>query len=308
MQLTRLSKLLFVFFLSCFLLIVTNNASVIGLDVNNLEDNVGPANSVWTSISSEFILNHYTQSDKVQTEIRKLVADKDNFERILRAATPYISFIHNQTKAKGLPAEIALIPFIESEFNPNDHSKKGALGLWQLMSGTATELGVKVKASYDGRRNVIASTKAALAYFKDLGNDFHGDWYLAIAAYNCGQGKVESVKKRTGQNDFWNLPLPQETKLYVPRLLAVAEIISNPKKYGIELPEISNEPYFAVMKADKPIDLESAAKTADINIKTLQSLNPDAKKAGGVVQKEGSLLVPTEKVKEVQTKLDVHPA
>src|SRR5262249_50075837 len=150
----------------------------------------------------------------------RILADQEHFYKILKSAVPYIYYIHKQTQASGLPAELALIPFIESEFNPNDLSNKGALGLWQLMSGTARDLGVKIRSGYDGRRNVITSTNAALAYFKDLGKLFKGNWYLAIAAYNCGEGRVQSSIKRTGHRNFWELPLPQETKYYVPRLLA----------------------------------------------------------------------------------------
>src|SRR5262249_6307926 len=148
------------------------------------------------------------------------------------------------TRARDLPAELALIPVIESEYNPNDRSNKGATGLWQLMRQTAHELGVVVQGGYDGRRNVLASTKAALAYFKDLGDLFNGNWYLAIAAYNCGQGRVQSAIRRTGSESFWNLPLPRDTKYYVPRLLAVAEIVKHPAKYGITLPQVQNKPYF----------------------------------------------------------------
>jgi membrane-bound lytic murein transglycosylase D len=146
---------------------------------------------------------------------------------------------------RNLPSELALIPFIESEFNSNNRSKKGAAGLWQLMKETAHLFGVKIKSGYDGRRNLIVSTKAALTYFEDLGNNFKGNWYLAIAAYNSGQFRVESAVRRAGSHNFWDLKkLPRETKEYVPKLLAVAEIVQNPEKYGVHLPQVNNEPRF----------------------------------------------------------------
>lgn len=200
-------------------------------------------NSIWDVMAGEFKLNDQTQSIRVQAEIRKILADRDKFIQILWAAQPYIYYIHQQTEARHLPAEIGLIPVIESEFNPNDHSSKGARGLWQLMAGTAHELGVKVRTGYDGRLDFAVSTKAALAYFKDLGSEFKGNWYLAIAAYNCGQVRVESAVRKAGTRSYWKLSLPTETKLYVPKLLAVAEIIKNPHKYGIQLPPIANKPY-----------------------------------------------------------------
>lgn len=282
-----------------------SNVNPLGMSSKNTSNlSAKEVESIWKSISGEFQLDHKAQLSRVQSEIRKLLADRDKLYQILTAAAPYIYFIHKQTQARGLPAELALIPVIESEFNPNDRSKKGATGLWQLMPQTARELGVKVKSGYDGRRNVVASTKAALAYFKDLGDMFKGNWYLAIAAYNCGQVKVAKAKRRTGSQSYWNLPLPKETKLYVPRLLAVAAIVKNPKKYGIELPHIKNEPFFTELKVKKPVNLSKVAKTSGINIETLHSLNPDHKHV--VTPKAAdtaSLLVPANKVHTVKAQL-----
>lgn len=251
--------------------------------------------SIWSNISKNLNLDHRTNSSQVRAEIRKLLADKSELNRILKQAAPYIYFIYQQTHARGLPAELSLIPFIESEFNPNDRSHVGATGLWQLMPQTAKELGVKVKANYDGRRDVIASTKAALAYFKDLGNLFKGNWYLAIAAYNCGQGKILSEMKKTGSNSFWNIRVPKETRIYVPKLLAVAAIVKEPEKYGVQLPHIKNQPYFKEVKVSKPLNLEKVAKSTNTNLKTLKKLNPDYNH-GMVAKKNGyMLLVPVDK-------------
>lgn len=246
--------------------------------------------SIWSSVARELKLDHQAQSSRVQAEINKLLADRNELYRILKSAGPYIYFIFEQTKAKGLPAEIALVPFIESEFNPNDRSKKGALGLWQLMSGTAHELGVKIKSGYDGRKNIIASTHAALAYFKDLGSFFKGDWYLALAAYNCGQGRVKSVEKRSGSHNFWNLALPKETKFYVPKLLAVSAIIKNPDKYGVTLPPINNKPYFKQVTVNDAANLNKIAESSGADIKVLHALNPDYKKM--TVPKQTAVLIP----------------
>jgi len=261
--------------------------------------------SIWSTMQDELNLDHKDQSPQVKAEIRKLLADQDELYRILKAASPYIYFIYKQTRERGLPAELALIPVIESEFNPNDHSNKGATGLWQLMPGTARDLGVKVKSNYDGRRNVVASTRAALAYFNDLGNLFKGNWLLAIAAYNCGEGRVASAQRRAGSHSFWNLPLPTETKYYVPKLLAVAAIIKNPEKYGFQLPPISNEPYFAEVKVNKSVNLEKVAKTSGISVDTLHKLNPDLKNNIVPTSNKGTttLLVPVKKVETVKTQL-----
>jgi membrane-bound lytic murein transglycosylase D len=303
--LSSISKYLILALLSCSLLIIWNENNLEDSGVKFVAENtarstVKPANSIWNSMRQEFTLDHRTQSKQVQAEIRKLLADQDKLYEILRAAGPYMYYIYKKTQARGLPIELALIPFIESEFNPNDRSKKGATGLWQLMPQTAKELGVKVKEGYDGRRNVIDSTNAALAYFNDLGKEFPGNWELAIAAYNCGQGCVAHAKRRAGSENFWNLHLPQETRFYVPKLLAVAAIIENPEKYGVQLPPINDEPYFTQVKVSKPVSLEKVAKTSGINIKTLHKLNPDSKH-GIVPTKNGTttLLVPVQKAKVV---------
>jgi len=231
--------------------------------------------SIWESIRKEFKLNGHVNSKEVQKEIKSLMVDKNRLTRILQSASPYMYYIFNQTKSNHLPGEIVLVPMIESEFNPYDKSNKGATGIWQLMSVTAQQLGVSVKQGYDGRRNIVASTKAALAYFKDLGVLFHGNWYLAIAAYNSGQKVVLNATRKAGHKNFWQLKLPKETKIYVPRLLALAEIINHPDKYHIKLPHISNTPYFATLETKKNINLKHMANLTGTNIDMLTRLNPD---------------------------------
>lgn len=260
--------------------------------------------SIWNTLSQELILDHKEETPQVKAEIRKLLADQGKLYDILKAAGPYIYFIHQQTEKRKLPAELALIPVIESEFNPNDHSKAGATGLWQLIPGTAHELGVLVKSGYDGRRNVISSTNAALAYFNDLGNFFKGNWYLAIAAYNCGQGKVLSAEKRAGSQNFFNLHLPKETQYYVPKLLAVAEIVKAPEKYGVQLPPINNQPYFTTVKVAKPTNLDQVAKSTGVSIKTLTTLNPDYNHKV-VPKKVDTILVPIAQANKVKATLGV---
>lgn len=307
--LTRSTKYLISAVLSLTLLLTLDGGNTDFIKLGSLPEthirtNTKPVNSIWSSISSELNLDHKTESSRVQAEIRGLLADRSKLYQILKAAGPYIYFIHKQTQERGLPAELALIPVIESEFNPNDRSNKGATGLWQLMPQTARELGIKVKSGYDGRRNVIASTKAALAYFKDLGIFFNGNWDLAIAAYNCGQGKVLSVQRRTGNKNFWVLPLPSETKHYVPKLLAVAAIVKNPEKYGVQLPHINNEPYFTELKVTKTVKLGQVAKSSGVSVETLHTLNPDYNH-GNVPKKNNtvSLLVPAKKSPIIKAQL-----
>lgn len=287
-------KLFLLVALSCSLLIARDcNRYEYKGEPTNIESASTASESIWDSMSRELNLDHRDESAQVQAEIHKLLADQGELYRILQASGPYIYFIYQQTQEHHLPAELALIPVIESEFNPNDTSSKaGARGLWQLMPQTAHELGIKVREGYDGRKDVIASTHAALAYFKDLGNMFNNNWYLAIAAYNCGQGRIFSAMHHSGSSNFWSLRVPTETKLYVPRLLAVAAIVKDPEKYGVQLPNIGNQPYFTDVKIDKPMNLTQVAKKIDVNVQTLNKLNPDYK--NGMVAKQGeyTVLVP----------------
>lgn len=266
---------------------------------------IQPVESIWTSLRSKLTLDHKVQSARVQTEIHKFLADKKKLYEILKSSAPYIYFIKQMTQIRHLPAEIALIPVIESEFNPNDHSNKGATGLWQLMPATARGLGIKVKSNYDGRRNVVMSTEAALAYFNDLKNNFHGNWQLAISAYNSGEGKIKSAVRRKGSSDFWNLKLPTETKLYLPKLLAIAAIIQNPEKYGVQLPPIANKPYFVELKTNKPVNLTKIAKSTGSNIDTMHALNPDYSHEHVLPNKQGSytLLIPVKNATAAKTQL-----
>lgn len=266
---------------------------------------IQPVESIWSNIGRKLVLDHRVQSARVQAEIHKLLANKKKLYEILQSSAPYIYFIHQKTQAHHLPSEIALIPAIESEFNPNDRSKRGAAGLWQLMPMTARELGVNVKSGYDERRNVVSSTDAALAYLNDLKNNFHGNWDLAISAYNCGQGTVKSATRRAGSNNFWNLRLPAETKVYLPKLLAIAEIIKHPERYGMKLPPISNRPYFIQLILNKPVNLASIAKTTGTNINTLHALNPDYRHESAQPNKHGAytLLVPVKDAEALKSKL-----
>jgi membrane-bound lytic murein transglycosylase D len=258
--------------------------------------------SIWKSLRNNFELDHRAQSAPVQAQIRAFVADKEKLYKILRASAPYIYFIHQQVEAHNLPAEIALIPVIESEFNPYDHSNKGAAGLWQLMPQTARDLGVDVRKSYDGRRNVVNSTNAALNYFSDLNHLFKGNWYLALAAYNSGEMKVLRAQKRAGSHNFWNLQLPHETKVYVPKLLAIAEIIEHPEKYGIDLPTVYSTPYFQSVTILKPISLAKLAEVSSIDQNLLETLNPDYRK--GLPARHGStFLLPVARSPQSRTDL-----
>ena len=175
-----------------------------------------------------------------------------------------------------------MIPFVESKYEVFAYSSAGAVGIWQLMPGTATGQGLKINWWYDGRRDLMTSTRAALDYLSYLYEFFNQDWLHAIAAYDAGEGTIYNAIKRNRQQakqtDLWHLSLPKETQRYIPKLLAISAIIADPETYGVELPLVSSDPYFSVIDIKQQIDMQHAANLADIPILTLRYLNPGFKR------------------------------
>lgn len=228
-----------------------------------------------------------------------------------RQSEPYIYHIINEIKKKKLPGELALIPMIESGFDPFAYSGAGAAGLWQLMPGTGSGLGLKQDWWFDGRRSISQSTQAALDYFTYLKSYFQGNWLLAIAAYDSGQGKIHRALQAAGftrnRAEFWKLSVPKETRKYIPRLLAIAEVLQNPQRYNVNLPPIAYEPYFEPVEIGSQIDLNQAAKLADISYEELIRLNPGYNRWVTAPYKPFRLLLPKEKVQQFNEKLNELP-
>lgn len=258
------------------------------------------APNVWDVLRSQFILNHETNQPEVQAQVRWLVSHPSYIQRLARSE-PYMYHIVSEIQKRKLPGELALLPMIESAYDPFAYSGAGAAGLWQLMPGTGTHLGLKQDWWFDGRRSIRPSTDAALNYLAYLNKFFKGNWTLAIAAYDSGEGTVARAIKNSGQAsarhvNFWKLPVPNETKAYVPRLLALAEVIQYPQRYGIRLPEIPHTPYFEEVNIGSQIDLNHAAKLAGMSYKELIQLNPGYNRWTTAPYKPFKLLIPTEKV------------
>ena len=190
----------------------------------------------------------------------------------------YMHYIVGQLDARKMPRELALLPVVESAFEPYAYSRARASGLWQFIPGTGSRFGLKQNWWYDGRRDVVASTRGALDYLQALHDEFNGDWLLAIAAYNCGEANVERAVNRNVREglpiDFWHLKLPAETRAYVPKLLAMRRIVTEPAAYGLEFSQIPDAPYFAVVKTGGQIDLQVVAEIAGIPRDELYELNP----------------------------------
>lgn len=238
------------------------------------------AGNIWTAIAANFELpdeNDYNPA--VAWQINWFMQHPKYVQKMAESAKPFLYYIFQQVKKRHLPGELALLPMVESAYDPfATNYGSGAAGLWQMMPGTASGFGLRLDWWYDGRRDVIASTNAALNYFVYLGKFFNGDWLLAVAAYDSGEGTVDDAIKRNASagksTEFWYLSLPYETETYVPKLLALATIIANPREYPVGLPDIKNAPYLAAVNVGSQIDLSKAAQMAGLSLEELSRLNP----------------------------------
>jgi membrane-bound lytic murein transglycosylase D len=214
----------------------------------------------------------------VASQLNWFANHPDFLERTWGRAGLWLYYIVGQLEERKMPAELALLPVIESAFEPYAYSRARASGLWQFISDTGRRFGLKQDWWYDGRRDPIEATRAALDYLEALHDEFDGDWLLAIAAYNCGELAVSRAIERNQRlgkpTDFWHLKLPTETRGYVPELLAMRRLVANPARYGLEFSRIPNEPYFVAIQTGGQIDLKVVADIAGISVEDLYELNP----------------------------------
>ncbi|MFH4467410.1 lytic transglycosylase [Vibrio diabolicus] len=227
---------------------------------------------------------------------------------VSKRATPFLYMITKRIEERGLPMELALLPVVESSFDAFAYSHGSAAGLWQFVPGTGKMMGLEQNYWYDGRRDVAAATDAALDYLVQLNERFDGSWEHAIAAYNSGGGRVSSAirkNKKLGKPiDFFSLDLPKETSSYVPKLLALADVIANQDKYGLNIPAIPNKPVLALVDPKEQLDLAIAADYAGIGVKELQSYNPAYNQWSTAPEGPHQLLIPVEKKETFLTKVE----
>jgi membrane-bound lytic murein transglycosylase D len=201
----------------------------------------------------------------------------DYVEFIVELGSHYLYYVVQEVERRNMPAEIALLPMIESAYNPYAYSRSHASGMWQFIRSTAKVYGLRQNYWYDGRRDVMAATNAALDYLQDLHAAF-GSWDLALAAYNMGEGGLSRAiarnKARKRPTDYEHLRIPRETRNYFPKLQAVKNIISDPARFGLKLAAIPNQPYFTALATDRHIDVKLAAELAEISIEEFRILNP----------------------------------
>lgn len=250
--------------------------------------------SLWGELRQGFRMGE-VNPELVRRHESKFIASRSYFGRVVNRSRPYMYHIANEVKKRNMPAEAALLPFIESAFVTKAKSHVGASGLWQFMPATGRHYGLEKTPVYDGRHDVYAATDAALNYLQYLYGLF-GDWPLAFAAYNWGEGNVgRAVNRARAQGlepTYENLRMPDETRNYVPKLLAVRNIIANPQSFGISIGDIDNKPYFQAVEPDRPIDNEAIARLAGITQSELLALNPAFNVPAFIPKNKRKLLLP----------------
>lgn len=235
----------------------------------------------------------------VAQQVAWYAARPELVQAIAQRARRYLHFIVDETERRGLPTELALLPFIESGFNPTALSPAQASGLWQFIPETGTKYRLAQGTHYDARRDVVASTGAALDYLQFLYEYNRRDWHLALASYNWGESAVaravERNRSRGLPESFEHLAMPDETRGYVPRLLAIKQIVLDPAAYGIQLPEIPNEPFFGVVRVPDDLELKLAAQFAGMSLDEFLTLNPAFNSRHAPADAGAGLLIPLDR-------------
>jgi len=220
----------------------------------------------------------YADNHRTAAELKWYARHPDYLNRVLTRAQRYLPYIVAELERRDLPLELALLPIVESAYDPFAYSHGRAAGLWQMIPGTAKRFGIKQNWWYDGRRDIVDSTRAALDYLEYLHELNDGDWLNAIASYNSGEGNVlraaRNNRKKGKPIDFWNLKLPRETSMYVPKLLALVEIVADPGKHNLTLPVVADEQQFVVTDIGTQLDLALAAELAGVDVDTIYRYNP----------------------------------
>jgi len=264
--------------------------------------------NVWTQLATRFMWQASVDEPRVQQWIAHYRRSPENIHQITERARPWLAWISERVAERGLPGEVALIPFIESSFDPTARSHRGAAGLWQFMPGTGHALGLHRGGGYDGRLDVARATHAALDYIEMQAEQWYeGDIALSLAAYNAGAGTVNAARSRArGQGrsgSYWDLKLPRETMAYVPKLIAISAIIADPARYGVVLPAIDAAPAVAEIPLRRGIDLGEAARLAGVSQATLASLNPGLLGSRADPRVVKRLLVPAERAESLIARL-----
>lgn len=289
--------------------------STSGIDVTkDLKNQVAKQQNyadVWLLLKDGLELDRHTNKRNVQEKIAWFSRNQEYINRVVDRARPYLFHIITKLKERNMPLDLALLPIVESAYQPFAYSPSRASGIWQFIPSTGKRFGLKQNWWYDGRRDIVAATDAALDYLEILHKRFNGNWLHALAAYNSGEGNVERAirknKKKGKKTDFWSLRLPRETRSYVPSLLAIAEVLKHGDKHKIKFDAISNKPYFENIDIGSQIDLATVSKLSGLSIDDIYTLNPGFNRWATDPAGPHRLLIPVDKATDFKQKIATLP-
>ena len=298
MRLLRLSLLLCLVILAGCATTSKQDGRYVAQDTSRTIDLTVAPTDVWERIRRGYAIPNL-DTPLVDKWTAYYASHPEAMQRMATRAGKYLYYIVDEINRRGLPTELALLPFVESAYNPIAYSHAKASGLWQFIPSTGTQFKLKQDWWHDQRRDPIASTNAALDYLEYL-FEFQGDWYLALASYNWGEGSVKRAVTRNlaagKPTDYLSLSMPDETRNYVPKLQAIKNIVADPEKYAVLLPLVDNEPYFVSVKKSVDIDFHVAAELAEMPIEDFKALNPSFNQPVISAMEDHSVILPRDKV------------
>ena len=263
---------------------------------------------LWDRIRNGFSMPNLS-SPLVQDRQIWYASQPSYVKRMVERSKRYLYYIVEELEKRGMPTELALLPMVESAFNPMAYSRSHASGLWQFIPSTGKNYNLQQNSWYDGRRDIVASTSAALDYLQFL-YEMHGDWHLALASYNWGENAVaRAIEKNAAKGlptDYLSLSMPTETRYYVPKLQALKNIVASPHTFGVDLELVPNTPYFVTVEKTRDIDVRLAAKLADMPLAEFLALNPGHNRPVIVANGTPGLVLPADKAKIFLANLEVH--
>lgn len=288
------------------LLIISNSIS----NKKSHKDSLITYTDIWDRIRQNIRFD-VPHNKSVMQHRTTYLRDQHALNNLFKRAEPFLFYIVEELEKNNIPIEIALLPLVESAFNPHAKSHANALGLWQFVASTGKQFGLKEDWWYEGRKDIVASTQSAIKYLKYLNAFFDGDWLLALAAYNSGEGRVQrSIRRNARLNkstNYWDLSLPKETRDYVPKLFAVIDIIDRAEKLGVKLHPIANKPNVAAITLNSQIDISIASNIANISTEQFKTLNPAFKQWATQPNQPVRILLPIENAKTFKKKLILLP-
>ncbi|MBF0256040.1 MAG: transglycosylase SLT domain-containing protein [Gammaproteobacteria bacterium] len=278
---------------------------------NDLQpDDIPPPLNIWQRLQSSFSLESPT-NPRIALQRNHFLKYPTQLSRTQEQSSQYLGYVLDELDKRNLPGELALIPMVESGYRPHARSYDRATGIWQFIPATAKAFGLTEGRWFDSRKDLVSSTRAALDYLTQINQEFDGDWALSLAAYNAGSPAVRrAIKKNSKQGkptDYWSLDLPSETKVYVPKILALKQIYLQPEQFGVALVPTGDKSNLELFRLDGPTDLQLLANLADLDLEDLRRLNPGFKGWHTGVKGPHRLLLPADRIEPFSQRLAAVP-